>query len=205
MVQRQEFSMQVEARIPATLRQPMKLKSSLAFQAWEPSVHTPCNEKCKRRQVMHRVHQPSMHSEVCFASCVVCPDPIVPGFFQVIHQRLQVHIHIFARIVGPRNYQRQEDVLSLHKDSRGQIEGHDEYGPTTILGCGHTERIEPIEANGDCHVSWVFGFTFFMYFIEHLPRFTIRGVGQHQIPYSSVACLIPSLCHVICFAVSSSM
>src|SRR3954470_2481615 len=115
MVQRQELSMQVEARILATLRQPMKLKSRLALRAWEPSVHAPCNKKCKRRQVMHGVHQPSMHLEVCFASCVICPDPIIPSFFQLIHQWLQVHIHIFSGIVGPRNYQRQEHVLSLHK------------------------------------------------------------------------------------------
>src|SRR3954471_12431297 len=106
----------------------------------------------------------------------------------------------FSGIVGPRNYQRQEDVLSLHKYSRGQIEGHDEYGPTTILGCHHTERIEPIEANGECHVSWVFGFTFFMYFIEHLPRFTIRGVGQHQIPVfiCSTSNSISVPCHLFC-------
>src|SRR4051812_28355486 len=78
--------MQVEARILATLRQPMKLKSRLALQAWEPSVHAPCNKKCKRRQVMHGVHQPSMHLEVCFASCVICPDPIIPSLFQLIHQ-----------------------------------------------------------------------------------------------------------------------
>src|SRR4051812_9024450 len=111
----------------------------------------------------------------------------------------------FSGIVGPRNYQRQEDVLSLHKDSRGKIEGHDEYGPTTILGCRHTERIEPIEANGEYHIPWVFGFTFFMYFIEHLPSFTIRGWVNIKFSYSFVACLILSLCHFICFAVSSSM
>src|SRR3954468_12695361 len=83
---------------------------------------------------------------------------------------------------------------------QGQIERNDEYGPTTILGCRHTERIEPIEANGQCHVSWVFGFTFFMYFIEHLPRFTIRGVGQHQIPVfiCSTSNSISVPCHLFC-------
>jgi len=192
--------MQVKARILAALQQPMKLKRCLALRAWEPSMHTPSNEKCKRRQVMHRVHQPSIHLEVCFASCVVCPDPILPSFFQVIHQRLHVHIHIFAGIVGPRNYQRQEDVLSLHKDSRGEIEGHDEYGPTTILGCRHTERIEPIEAEGESKIPWVFSSTIFMYFIKFLPRFTIRWVGRHHIPvfiFSTSNSIFVS-CHLFC-------
>ena len=63
---------------------------------------------------MRRVHVPHMHFEICFGSRVVGLDPIIPGFLQLILKRLHVHIHILPRIVGPWNYQRQENVLSLH-------------------------------------------------------------------------------------------
>ena len=64
-------------------------------------------------------------------------------------KRLHVHIHIFARIVGSWNYQRQENVLSLHNLSGGEIEWKDKYEPTTLLGCRHTKHTEPIRADAD--------------------------------------------------------
>ena len=73
-------------------------------------------------------HTPASHaSSTCtthalgsfFCSGVVCLDPIIPSFLQFILKRLHVHIHILPRIVGPENYQRQENVLSLHNLSGG--------------------------------------------------------------------------------------
>ena len=70
---------------------------------------------------MRQVHVPDMHYEVPFAIGVVCLEPIIPGFLQFVLKRLHVHIHIFPRIVGPWNYQRQENVLSLHNLSGGRL------------------------------------------------------------------------------------
>ena len=98
---------------------------------------------------MCRVHVPFTHYEVLFAKGVVCLEPIILGFLQFVLQWLHVHIHILPRIVRPRNYQRQENVLSLHNLSGGEIEWNDKYGPTTVLGCRHTKHTEPIRADGD--------------------------------------------------------
>ena len=104
---------------------------------------------------MHRVHVPDTHYEVLFASGVVCLEPIIPSFLQFILKRLHVHIHILPRIVGPWNYQRQENILSLHNLSGGEIEWNDKYRPTTVLGCHHTKHIEPIRADGDSRMPWI--------------------------------------------------
>ena len=98
---------------------------------------------------MRRVHVPDTHYEVPFAKGVVCLEPIIPGFLQFVLKWLHLHIHIFAWIVGSWNYQRQENVLSLHNLSRGEIEWKDKYGPTTVLGCRHTKHTEPIRADAD--------------------------------------------------------
>ena len=63
---------------------------------------------------MRRVHVQHTHYEVPFAKGVVCLEPIIPSFLQFVLKRLHVHIHILPRIVEPWNYQRQENVLSLH-------------------------------------------------------------------------------------------
>src|SRR3989337_3902554 len=104
---------------------------------------------------MHRVHVPDTYYEVLFASGIVCLEPIIPSFLQFILKRLHVHIHILPRIVGPWNYQHQENVLSLHNLSRGEIEWNDKYRPTTVLGCRHTKRIEPICADADSRMPWI--------------------------------------------------
>src|SRR3989337_507086 len=92
-------------------------------------------------------HTPTSHaSSTCtthalgsfFCSGIVCLDPIIPSFLQFILKRLHVHIHILPLIVGPRNYQRQENVLSLHNLSGGGIEWNDKYRPTILMGYGHT-------------------------------------------------------------------
>ena len=63
-----------------------------------------------------------MHFEIVFGSGVVGLDPIILGFLQLILKLLHVHIHILPRIVGPWNYQRQENVLSLHNLSGEKYE-----------------------------------------------------------------------------------
>ena len=103
---------------------------------------------------MHRVHVPDTHYEIPFAIGVVCLEPIIPGFLQFVLKRLHVHIHIFPRIVGPWNYQRQENVLSLHNLSGG-IEWKDKYGPTTVLGCRQTKYTEPICVDGDSRMPGI--------------------------------------------------
>ena len=72
---------------------------------------------------MRRVHVPDTHYEVPFAIGVVCLEPIILGFLQFVLKRLHVHIHILPRIVGPWNYQRQENVLSLHNLPGGRLSG----------------------------------------------------------------------------------
>ena len=77
---------------------------------------------------MYRVHVPDTHYEVLFGKGIVCLEPVIPGFLQFVLQRLHVHIHILPRIVGPWNYQRQENVLSLHNLSGGRLSGMTNMG-----------------------------------------------------------------------------
>ena len=72
---------------------------------------------------MRRVHVPDMHYEVLFSKGVVCLEPIIPSFLQFVLKQLHVHIHILPQIVGPWNYQREENVLSLHNLPRGRLSG----------------------------------------------------------------------------------
>ena len=104
---------------------------------------------------MRRVHVLGMHYEVLFAKGVVCLEPIIPSFLQFVLKRLHVLIHILPRVVGPWNYQRQENVLSLHNLLGGEIEWNDKHGPTTVLGCRLTKHTEPIRADGDSRMPWI--------------------------------------------------
>ena len=107
---------------------------------------------------MRRVHVPDTHYEVPSTKGVVCLEPIIPGFLQFVLQRLHVHIHILPRIVGPWNYQRQENVLSLHNLPGGEIEWNDKHGPTTVLGGHLTKHTEPIRAYADSRMPWIYRF-----------------------------------------------
>ena len=79
---------------------------------------------------MRRVHVPGTHYEVMFAKGTVGLEPIIPSL-QFVLKRLHVHIHILPRLVGPWNYQRQENVLSLHNlPGGGGIEWNEKHGPT---------------------------------------------------------------------------
>ena len=64
---------------------------------------------------------------------------------------------IFPRIVGPWNYQCQENVLSLHNLSGGggEIEWEGKYGPTTGMGPPHTKHTETIRVGGHSRVPRV--------------------------------------------------
>src|ERR1041385_6204937 len=123
MLRWQKLSMQVEAGILATRLQPMKLKSSLACWACEPSMNTHAREKRIRRKVMHRVLLPHMHYEGLFASCIVCLQPFIPSLLQFLLQRFHVHIHIIPWIFGPWYYQCQENVLPFHNLRGGRLSG----------------------------------------------------------------------------------
>jgi len=72
---------------------------------------------------MRRVHVPGTHYEVLFAKGVVGLEPIISSFLQFVLKRLHAHIHILPWIVGPWNYQRQENVLSLHNLPGGRLSG----------------------------------------------------------------------------------
>src|SRR3989337_3029540 len=124
---------------------------------------------------MRRVHVPGTHYEVLFANGVVCLEPIIPSFLQFVLKRLHVHIHILPRIVGPWNYQRHENILSLHNLPGGEIEWNDKHGPTAVCGCHLTKHTEPICADGDSRMPWICRF-FLMKCIEALQRSTIRSV-----------------------------
>ena len=118
MVKREELSMFVEQRILATLRQPNEHQRHLAYWAWELPVNTPATEYPICQIVMQGVLVPNIHFEVCLCSSVVCPYPFLPSMDQIINQRLHVHTHIISWVF--RNYQRQEYVLSLKEDARGE-------------------------------------------------------------------------------------
>ena len=72
---------------------------------------------------MRRVHVLGTHYEFLFAKGIVCLEPIMASFLQFVLKRLHVHIHILRRILGPWNYQRQENVLSLHNLPGGRLSG----------------------------------------------------------------------------------
>src|SRR3989337_1699772 len=119
---------------------------------------------------MRRVHVPDMHYEVLFAKGIVCLEPIIPSFLQFVHKRLHVHIHILPWIVGPWNYQRQENVLSLHNLSGGRLSGMTNTGqqlywaairPNTLnqsvlmatRGCLGSAALSSCNASKRCHAS----------------------------------------------------
>ena len=74
-----------------------------------------------RQKVMHGVLVPNIRFEVFLGSSVVSPYPFIPSTDQFIINRLHVHTHFVSRV--SRNYQRQEYVLPLKEDPRGEIEG----------------------------------------------------------------------------------
>src|SRR5664279_684028 len=130
-----------------------------------------------------------MHIEVSFRRSVVCPETHHPSFFQLIHQRLHVHTHIFSRVVGPWNYKGQEHVLSLHNGVGWEIERNNKHGPETVGGSRHTKRIEPICRQGNSHIPSLSCFQR-VFSVESLPCITIRRM-HHQIPPFYVF-LVPS-------------
>ena len=157
------------------------------------------------RQVMRRVHVPDTHYEVSFAIGIVCLEPIIPGFLQFVLKRLHVHIHIFPRIVGPWNYQRQENVLSLQNLSGGgRLSGKTNTGqqlywaavipntlnPSVLMptrGCLGSAALSPCNSSNFFHAT---------------PSDVCTII---RFPSASSSVLLPVLCHVICLAVPSTM
>ena len=77
-----------------------------------PCTHQPMNSAYAGKSCVEYMYQARIMN--FFAKGVVCLEPIIPSFLQFVLKQLHVHIHILPRIVGPWNYQRQENVLSLH-------------------------------------------------------------------------------------------
>src|SRR3990170_7750517 len=74
-------------------------------------------------------------------------------------------------IVRTWNYQRQEHVMSLHANARGQIQGDNIYWPTTVYGSHQTIWIEPVGCYPNSYTLPVI--CFLMNFNKFLPCFTI--------------------------------
>ena len=142
MVKREELSMFVERRIFPTLPQPYEHQSCLAYWARELSVNTPAAEYSIRRQVMQGIMVPNIHPKVSLCSSIVCPNPFLPSTEQIINQGLHVDTHIISRMF--RNYQRQEYVLSLENHAGREIEGNNEFRPTSVRCSRHSIWIEAI-------------------------------------------------------------
>ena len=151
MVNREELSVLVERRILATLRQLDEPHSCLAYWARELPVHTPSAEYRIRWQVMQGVHVPHSQFEVCLCSSVIYPYTFLPSMEQIINKRLHIHTHIIPQI--SRNYQRQEYVLPLKDNSRGEVEGDNKHGPTTVRGSRHSIRIDSICCQRNTYIS----------------------------------------------------
>jgi hypothetical protein len=152
MIKREKLSMFVERRILATLMQPNELQSCLAYWAWELLVNTPAAKYAICKKVMQRVVVPNMHFEVPLCSSVVRSYPFLPSTDQFINHRLNEHTHTIPRVF--RNYQRQEYVLSLEDDAgKGEIEGDNEHGPTSVWGGHHSIRIEPICCQRNTYIT----------------------------------------------------
>ena len=153
---------------------------------------------------MRRVHVPHTHYEVLFAKGVVCLEPIILGFLQFVLQRLHVHIHILPRTVGPWNYNRQENVLSLHNLSGGRLSGMTNTGQQLYWVAVRPNTLNPSvlmvtrgclgsAALSSCNASKRF----------QTSRSDVCTIISF--PSTSSWVLLPVLCHVICLAVSSTM
>ena len=93
-----------------------------------PCTHQPTNSAYAGKSCVEYMYQTRI-MKFHFAIGVVCLEPIIPGFLQFVLKRLHVHIHIFSRIVGPLNYQRQENVLPLQSLFGGSLSGKTNSGP----------------------------------------------------------------------------
>jgi hypothetical protein len=105
---------------------------------------------------MHGVLVPDVHFEALLFCSVVCPHPFILSFDQFINYRLHVHTHILLRV--SRNYQRQDHVMSLKGDVRGEIEGDNKHGPTCVRGGHLAIWIEPICCQSDTYITSLIGF-----------------------------------------------
>src|SRR4051812_42623215 len=153
---------------------------------------------------MSQVHVPDTHYEVPFAIGVVCLEPIIPGFVQFVLKRLHVHIHIFPRIVGPWNYQRQENVLSLHNLSGGRFSGKTNTGQQLYWAAVIPNTLNPsvLMPTRGCLGSAALSACNSLNFFHATPSDVCTII---RFPSASSLVLLPVLCHVICLAVSSTM
>ena len=127
-----------------------------------------------------------------------------PRLLAIRPSRLHVHIHILPQIVGPRNYQRQENVLSLHNLSGGRLSGMKNTGqqlywaaiipntlnPSVLMltrGCLGSAALSSCNASKRFHAS---------------PSDVCTII---TFPSASSSVLLPVLCHVICLSVSLTM
>ena len=110
----------------------------------------------------------------------------------------------FPRIVGPWNYQRQENVLSLHNMSGGGLSGKTNTGQQLYWAAVIPNTLNPsvlmptrgclgFAALSACNSSNFFHAT---------PSDVCTII---RFPSASSSVLLPVLCHVICLAVSSTM
>ena len=153
---------------------------------------------------MRRVHVPGTHCEVLFATCVVCLELIIPSFLQFVLKRLHVHIHILPSIVGPWNYQRQENVLSLHNLSGGRLSGKTNTGQQLYWAAVIPNTLNPsvLTVTRGCLGSTIFSLCSASKRFHASPSDVCTII---TFPSASSSALLPVLCHVICLAVSSTM
>ena len=139
-----------------------------------------------------------------FCSCVVCLDTIIPSFLQFILKRLHVHIHTLPWIVGPRNYQRQENVLSLHNLSGGRLSGMTNTGQQLYWAAIIPNTLNPsvLMATRGCLGSAALSLCNASKCFHAKASEVCPNIG---FPSASSLVLLPNLCHVIYLAVSLTM
>ena len=139
---------------------------------------------------MQGVHVPHSHMNVCLCSLIVCPYTFLLSMEQIINQRVHVHTHIIPRV--SKHYQRQEYVLSLKHDSRGEIEGDNKHRPTSVWGSRHSMRIEPNCCQCNTYITRLPSFLTMMP-VKILPCFSI-GWMYHVLRMLLFAFFVP--CHL---------
>jgi hypothetical protein len=109
------------------------------------------------------------------------------------------HSYFFSWVIKSRDYQREQNILSLHANTRWKIEWNDENRPAAIRCSPHTKWVEPVHCYGYSNIPSLSRKIFILH-IKDLPCFTIRRVYHLSGWYRC-----PCLCHVICLTELSNM
>jgi hypothetical protein len=126
---------------------------------------------------------------------IICIYPLS----QFFHQHTQKYIHLLFQFLRTRNDKGKKYKILFQTFVGRQIVRHDKNWPTRIHTACLIMRLETIWRQAKADTPGV-PCKLWIKVVQDLPSFTINKM-QHNIR-SSLSC-VPSLCHLICFAVSS--